>query len=59
LLFQDGGEAMLIAELETSPARPDDASFGIPVSEQGVVLVPLDQIPKNEYKVAGRSCKIS
>lgn len=59
LLFQDGGEAMLVSQLDTSPSRPDDTSFGVPVSQKGVVLVPLEKIPKVEYKVAGRSCRVS
>lgn len=59
LLYQNGAEAMVVTTLETTPTRPDDASFGIPVSEKGVVLVPLKEAPRNEYKVAGKTCKFS
>ncbi len=59
LLFQDGGDVVVVAKLDTAPARPDDASYGIPVAEKGMVLVPLDKVPKVETKVAGRTCKVS
>lgn len=59
LLYQNGGEALVVTTLGNAPGRPDDASVGIPVSEKGVVLVPLQEAPRNEYKVAGKTCKFS
>jgi len=50
---------MLVTKVETSPARPDDASFGIPLSEKGVMYVPLEKVPQTEMKVAGRTCRVS